>query len=142
MILVDANVLLYAYDGSNPLHEAALSWWEDRLSEPQPVRLAWATILAYIRIGTHLRVFERPLSIEEAVSHVAAWLSRPMVGILDPGLRHWSILRSLLEESRACGNLVTDAHLAALAIEHGATLCSTDRDFVRFEGLKWQNPLA
>ena len=141
MILVDANILLYACDAASPRHEVARRWWERQLSQSGLVRLAWVTVLAFVRIGTHSRVFEQPLSIDEARLHVDSWLERPMVEVLDPGERHWSILSELLVRSRASGNLVTDAHLAALAIEHGATLCSSDRDFHRFEELQWENPL-
>jgi len=140
-MLVDANLLLYAYDTSSAHHDAARTWWERRLSEPRLVRLAWVTIVAFVRIATHPRVFDQPMTIDEATTQAASWLERPMVGVLDPGPRHWTILSSLLRESRAHGNLVSDAHLAALAIEHGATLCSSDRDFRRFDGLDWTNPL-
>lgn len=142
MILVDANILLYAYDASSPLHPAASAWWAQRLNEPRSVRLAWSTVLAFVRIGTHPRVFRSPLSLEEALHHVGSWLERPMVATLSPGARHWELLDRLLRTSRAAGNLVADAHLAALAVEHGATLYSTDRDFARFEGLDWNDPLA
>ena len=142
MILVDANVLLYAYDASSPRHEAARGWWEARLSRPEPVGVAWSTVVAFVRIGTHVRVFERPLTVAEACAAVDAWLSRPMVSVLEPGPRHWEILRGLLVGAHASGNLVPDAHLAALAIEHGAVLMSTDRDFARFEGLAFEDPLA
>lgn len=141
MILVDANLLLYAYNRSSSQHEAAKSWWEERLSQAALVRLAWSTINAFIRIGTNPRAFERPLSIEEACRHVTTWLERPMVAIQQPGGLHWEIFQRLLKEAQASGNLVPDAHLAALAIEHGARLCSSDRDFSRFEGLTWENPL-
>jgi hypothetical protein len=142
MILVDANVLLYAYDASSPRHGAAKAWWEERLSGPDPVRLAWITIVAFLRIGTHHGVFVRPLAMDEACDHVRSWLARPMVDVLEPGPRHWDILQRLLVSAQATGNLVADAHLAALAIEHGARLRSTDVDFARFEGLSWQDPLA
>ncbi|OGQ91073.1 MAG: twitching motility protein PilT [Deltaproteobacteria bacterium RIFOXYA12_FULL_58_15] len=141
MILVDANLLLYAYDGSSPFHERARNWWQDQLSKPDPVRLAWSTIIAFIRIGTHPRVYEQPLQIDEAVAQVESWLERPMVDTLEPSTRHWAILSQLINTSQASGNLVTDAHLAALAIEHGATLCSSDRDFSRFDQLDWNNPM-
>jgi toxin-antitoxin system PIN domain toxin len=141
MILVDANVLLYAYDAGSQRHKAARAWWEECLSRPDPVRLAWSTIVAFLRIGTHHRVFEHPLALDEACAHVASWLARPMVALLEPGQRHWDILRRLLVSTQAAGNLVTDAHLAALAIEHGAELLSTDRDFARFEDLSWRDPL-
>jgi toxin-antitoxin system PIN domain toxin len=142
MILVDANVLLYAYDAASARHGVAKAWWEECLSGPDPVRLAWTTIVAFLRIGTHHRVFSRPLAMDEACHHVASWLERPMVGVLEPGARHWEILQRLLVSAQAAGNLVTDAHLAALAIEHGAELRSTDVDFARFEGLSWKDPLA
>jgi uncharacterized protein len=142
MILVDANLLLYAYDAASPNHQAARQWWEDRLSEDRPVRLAWTTLLAFLRISTHPRLLQAPFSLPEATGHVAAWLCRPMVDVLHPTARHWEILRGLVERGQAGGNLVPDAHLAALAVEHGATLCTTDRDFARFDGLALVNPLA
>ncbi len=142
MILVDVNLLLYACDASSEHHDAARTWWEQRLSQPPMVRLAWVTVTGFLRISTHPRVFREPMSIAEATDQVGSWLERPMVGLLEPGERHWSILSTLLRGSKAVGNLVPDAHLAALAIEHGATLCSSDRDFRRFEGLSWENPLA
>lgn len=142
MILVDANLLLYAYDASASQHDKAKHWWEQQLSNPAPVRLAWVTVLAFIRIGTNPRIFTEPLSIEEACAAVSAWLQCPMLAILEPGEHHWTLLRELLQQAQACGNLVMDAHLAALAIENGAVLCSTDCDFSRFQGLTWENPLA
>lgn len=142
MIVVDANLLLYAYDASSPRHAAARVWWEDRLSAPEPVWIAWITVAAFVRIGTHPRVFSHPLTQEEACSVVGEWFERPTVQVLEPGPRHWEILRRLLVASQATGNLVTDAHLAALAIEHGAQLMSTDQDFARFPGLAWQDPLV
>lgn len=142
MILVDANLLLYAYDTGSPVHQAARRWWESLLSGHELVRLAWATVLAFLRIGTHPRVFTAPLSIEEATGHVSSWLEQTSVGVLEPGERHWEILAELLARTQASGNLATDAHLAALAIEHGAVLHSTDQDFRRFAGLAWRDPLA
>jgi toxin-antitoxin system PIN domain toxin len=142
VILVDANLLLYAYDTTSEHHQAARGWWERSLSDKRLVRLAWITVVAFVRITTHPRVFREPMSITESTDHVGSWLERPMVGLLDPGERHWKILSDLLHEARATANLVTDAHLAALAIEHGATLCSTDRDFRRFPGLSWENPIG
>ena len=141
MILVDANLLLYAYDASVPQHEQAKHWWERQLSNPTPIRLAWVTVLAFIRIGTNPRIFTEPLSIEEACATVVSWFQCSMLAILEPGERHWTILETLLQYTQASGNLVMDAHLAALAIEYGAVLCSTDHDFSRFQGLTWENPL-
>ncbi len=141
MILIDANLLLYAYDPSSPHHQSARNWLEATFSEPEPVGLAWITVLAFIRIGTSPRPLENPFSINEATAIVTEWLERPMVTLVNPGERHWQILRDMMAKGQARGPLVTDAHLAALAIEHGATLATTDRDFARFPGLKFFNPL-
>ena len=141
MILVDANLLLYAYDASSDQHEAARKWWESALSGYSPVRVAWVTVLAFVRIGTDVRM-RSPFTLAEAISIVDEWLAEPNFSILGVGAQHWKILARLLPESQARGPLVMDAHLAALAIEHGATLCSNDRDFSRFPGLKFANPLA
>ena len=142
MILIDANILLYAHSSSSRHHAAARRWLEEVLSTPEPVGLAWDAILAFIRISTSAQVYSHPLTTEEAVGIVTDWLDRPMVRIAEPDVRHWDVLRGLLEAGQVRAALVMDAHLAALAIEHGATLCSTDRDFTRFPGLRWTNPLA
>jgi toxin-antitoxin system PIN domain toxin len=141
VIVVDANLLLYAYHAGAPEHEAARRWWEDSLSAPEPIRLPWVTALAFLRSATHPRVFRRPLEMAEARAHVDSWLVRPMVDWIEPGPRHWQILSELLEGAQIRANLTTDAHLAALAIEFGATLASSDRDFTRFAPLKLLNPL-
>ena len=141
MILVDTNLLLYAYDVSSEHHEAARRWVERAFSGPDPAALAWVTLLAFLRISTNLRVYDAPLSIGEAVEIIGEWLSRPTVTIVEPGERHWTILSSLLTAGQARGPLVMDAYLAALAIEHGLTLCTNDRDFTRFPNLRWLNPL-
>lgn len=141
MILVDANLLLYAYDPDSPRHDACKRWLEDALSGRDLVRFSWLTLWAFIRITTSARVFARPLMPAEAHAAVASWLGRPNAGILEPAERHLDLLRTLLEDGQAGGALTTDAALAAIAIEHGATLCSTDRDFARFPGLQWRNPL-
>ncbi len=106
------------------------------------MRFAWLTVWAFLRISTNPRVFERPLSMAEAEGHVSSWLAQPAAGLLEPGDRHWEILRGLTHAGQTSGPLVMDAALAAIAIEHGATLCTTDRDFARFPGLRWTNPLA
>jgi toxin-antitoxin system PIN domain toxin len=142
MILIDANLLLYASDTASVHHEAARRWLEKTFSEPEPVALAWVVLLAFLRVGTNPRLRKNALSIAEATSIVSDWLERPMVTILSPGERHWQILRDLLAKGQAHGPLITDAHLAALAIEHGAILATTDRDFTRFPGLRILNPLA
>lgn len=140
MILVDANLLLYAYDPSSLHHEAARDWLERTFSKPEHIGLTWMTILAFVRITTSPRPLEHPLSITEAAAIVSGWLERPLVTVLNPGERHWKILHDLLTKGQAHGPLVMDAHLAALAIENGATLASGDRDFTRFPGLKLLNP--
>ena len=141
MILIDANLLLYAYDPSSPHHEASRDWLETNFSRRELIGLAWSTILAFLRISTSPRPLEHPLSTLEAVAIVSEWLNRPVVTLLSPGERHWEILRGLLTHGQAQGPLVMDAHLAALAIEHGATLATTDKDFTRFPGLRLLNPL-
>ena len=141
MILVDANLLLYAYDPDSPQHDAARSWLEQVLSGPDLVRFAWVTLWAFVRIASSPRVFSDPLSPKEAHAAIASWLEQPNAGVLEPGERHLALLGDLLEEGQASGGLAMDAALAAIAVEHGATLCSTDRDFTRFPGLDWRNPI-
>jgi toxin-antitoxin system PIN domain toxin len=142
MILADANLLLYAYNTSAAEHKRARAWLGQSLSQSELFGLSWQTITAFIRIGTNPRAFDSPLTTKEATAAVAAWLERPMVRILSPGPGHWEIFERLLIEGQVRGPLVMDAHLAALAIEHGAVLHSTDRDFARFPGLKMANPLS
>ena len=142
MILIDANVLLYAYDPDSPHHEASRRWLENALSGPDAAGLAWLTLWAFLRIVTNAQVFREPLSPGEAHAIVASWLRRPNVTVLEPGERHLEILAQLLEHGQASGGLVMDAALAAIALEHGAVLCSADQDFARFPGLDWQNPLT
>jgi hypothetical protein len=142
MILVDANLLLYAYHPRAEQHEASRAWFEAVLSGPDLVRFSWLTLWAFLRIATNPRVFERPLSASEAEVAISSWLSQPAAGILDPGERHWEILRGLVRDGQAAGPLVMDAVLAAIALESGATVCATDRDFSQFSELRWTNPLA
>ncbi|WPL16197.1 putative ribonuclease VapC33 [Thiorhodovibrio winogradskyi] len=142
MIVVDANLLLYAVNRDLPQHNAARVWWESLLSRNTSVGLAWVVMLAFLRISTHPRIFECPLSIEGASSYVDEWLAVPGVKPIAPGHLHWQILQPLLIQSGTGGNLTTDAHLAALAIEQGGTLYSADNDFKRFSGLIHVNPLA
>ena len=141
MILVDANLLLYAYHPKAAQHEKSRAWLESALAGPELIRFAWLTLWAFLRIATNPRVFGRPLSASEAMAAIAAWLAQPAAGVIEPGERHWDILRELVREGQASGSLVMDAVLAAIALEHGATLCTTDRDFSRFARLKWRNPL-
>jgi toxin-antitoxin system PIN domain toxin len=139
---VDANILLYAEDSLNPLNRRARKWWDARLSGSESVCLCWIVLSAFIRIGTSPRVFEHPLSLEQAISRVQSWLDQPCTRIIRPTQNHFTIFKQMLLEGQAVANLVTDAHLAALAIEHGCELASTDSDFSRFPKLKWKNPIA
>ena len=141
MILVDANLLLYAEDALHPDNPRASAWWDEMLSGTDPVCLCWTVLAAYVRIGTNRRVFERPLSLAQAVSRVESWLDQPCTRVVHATERHWGVFRSLLVDGQATANLVTDAHLAALAIEHGCRIASADADFSRFPGLTWYNPL-
>jgi toxin-antitoxin system PIN domain toxin len=142
VILVDANLLLYAYHPRAAQHEKSRVWLEAVLSGPDLVRFAWLTLWAFLRIVTNPRAFERPLSTSEAEAAMSSWLAQPVAGIVEPGERHWEILCGLVRDGQATGPLVMDAVLAAIALEHGATVCTTDRDFSRFPGIKWMNPLA
>jgi len=142
LILVDANILLYAQDSLSPHHQQAREWWDGRLSQGGPVCLCWTVLSAFIRIGTNPRVFDHPLSLEQALARVQSWLDQPFTRVVRPTEQHWTIFQQMLTDGQAVANLVTDAHLAALAIEHGCELASTDSDFARFPKLKWSNPLS
>lgn len=141
MILCDINLLVHAYNAESPRHEAARAWWEACLNGTEPVALAWVVILGFVRLTTNRQVVTHPWSAAEVCATVRLWLERPYVTVLHPGDRHAGVLFGLLESLGAAGNLTTDAHLAALAIEHQAELHSTDADFSRFSGLRWTNPL-
>jgi hypothetical protein len=139
--LPDVNLLLYAVDEGSVRHENARVWVEERLSGTETFALAWVVLLAFIRLTTSSRVFRSPLTLSGAFDLVDSWLAQPCATVVHPTSRHAPVLRQLLEPLGTAGNLTTDAHLAALAIEHGAQLCSTDLDFSRFAGLRWTNPL-
>jgi len=141
MILIDANLLIYAHFSSLPQHAVSKRWLDARLNERIRVGLPWPSLLAFLRIATSARVFERPDSVKDAWGQVEAWLSCGNVWIPTPGEDHPAILARMLVLSGGASR-VPDAHLAALALEHGLTLCSSDGDFARFTGLKWENPLA
>ena len=141
MILVDANLLLYAEDRLSPHHDAARNWWDEQLSGDSPVCFTWTVLCAFIRLTTNPRVFKHPLSLEQATERVQSWLDQPCARIVNPTERHWIIFQELLKSGKAAANLVTDAHLASLAIQHGCILMTTDADFSRFRKLKWKNPL-
>jgi uncharacterized protein len=142
VIVPDVNLLVHAYDSQSPRHAAARAWWERLLNSTQPVGLPWVVILGFIRLTTNRQVLTHPLTSSTACAHARAWLGQPYVGIAHPGERHAELLFGLLETVGAAGNLTTDAHLAAVAIEHQAELHSTDTDFARFPGLRWINPIA
>jgi len=138
--VLDANVLLHAYNPSAPLHREARAWLEGALSADEPVGLPWVVLLAFLRIATSARAVTRPLPVNRACGMVDQLLSYLPVRVLEPGPEHWRHLRRLLQEVGSAGNLTTDAHLAALVIEHGATLVSYDHDFSRFASLRWERP--
>lgn len=142
MILIDANLLIYAYDQSSAAHQRARLWIEEVFSSGEPVRLAWSTLHAFLRITTHSALFRKPFPMVEAKAIVEEWLAMPSVTTVDPGPAYWQIFSRILLSGQVRGPLVMDAHLAALAIENGAMLCTTDRDFGRFEGLRFSNPIA
>lgn len=141
MILVDANLLIYAGVKGSSEHEAAETWLREQVATGHRIGMPWQSLLAFLRITTNPRLFTRPGTIEVALSIVEAWLRLPAVWIPEPTERHAQILGALLRDVNAQGNLVPDCHLAALAIAHGLELCSTDGDFARFGGLRWRNPL-
>ncbi len=141
MILVDANLLIYAVNPNAPQHLAARQWLEEVLSGSIWVGLPWICLIAFVRITTRTGVFANPLKVEAALEYVDAWLKQPFVQPISPGNGHWPILRNLLHSSGAAGNLTTDAHIAAMALERGAAICSADYDFRRFPGVEHVNPL-
>lgn len=142
MKLVDANVLLYAVNSDSPNHDRSRRWLERELSGAEPVGFAWVVILAFLRVATRTGILERPLSADDAVAYLDSWLRHPSVQLVVPGQNHWTIFRTLIVTSGTAGNLTSDAHLAALALEGGWIVASTDNDFRRFPGLQTINPLA
>ncbi len=142
MILVDANLLIYAHVGSFPQHAVAREWLDGQLGGGGRVGLPWPSLLGFLRLVTNARVFERPEPTAQAWRQVEAWLDAEASWIPQPTERHLELLGRLVTAGGIQASLVPDAHLAALAIEHGLTLCSTDGDFARFAGLRWENPLA
>lgn len=142
MILVDANLLLYAKVDDFPQHEAARAWLDERLNDVVGLGLPWQSLLAFVRLTSNPRIFQRPLPASDAWLQVEEWLSCRNVWIPEPTERHGEILRSLLPAVGNRSNLIPDAHLAALAMEYGLILCSSDADFGRFAGLRWRNPLS
>lgn len=142
MIVFDANLLIYAYDSGSAYHAKSRAWVEHAFSGAEAVGLPWHAITAFLRIMTNKRLPGARFTMEEATQIVEWWLKQPIVRTLVPGEQHWPLLRSLLIEGQASGALANDAQIAALTIEYGGVLHSADRDFARFPGLRWVNPLA
>lgn len=140
MILPDANILLHAVNRASGQHSVALGALQHSFEEPRGIGFAWAVLLAFLRLSTRSGIFPKPLSVEDALRVVEHWLRHPQAQVVNPGERHAEILGRLLKSAGTAGNLTTDAHLAALAIEHGAVILSFDRDFARFEGIQWTLP--
>jgi uncharacterized protein len=141
-MLVDANILLFAVDESSPFHPAATDWLVERLNGTRRIGFPWQALGAFLRIGTNPRAADNPLSPEEAWSHVDSWLAADVAWIPEPTERHADVLRSLVISYQLRGNLVSDAQIAALAVEHGLKVCSADTDFARFREIEWENPLS
>jgi hypothetical protein len=142
VILVDASVLLYAHSATSPHHEKASHWIESALARHEDIGLAWVTITAFLRLATNPAAYEQPLSMKEAVAIIDGYLSRSNVYAVSPGAEHWALFTRTCDQAQITSRLITDAHLATLALELGAALCSSDRDFTRFPGLRIINPLA
>jgi toxin-antitoxin system PIN domain toxin len=142
VIVLDANILLYAYDAASDQHRKGRAWLEQILSGAGPVGLPWQTVTAFVRIVTNPRLSGKRFTPAEAIDVVDQWVDQPNVRLLGPGDQHWNVLRQMIVDGQARGPLVTDAQLAALTVEYGGVLYTTDRDFSRFPGLRWKNPLA
>ena len=142
MIVLDANLLLYAYDSAAVQHKKARRWLEAAFSGVEPVGLPWQTVSSFLRIITNTRLPGDRFTMDEAAAIVDQWTALNVVHLLAPGDRHWAFFRRMLIDGKVSGPLTTDAELAALTMENGGVLYTTDRDFARFQGLKWTNPLA
>jgi toxin-antitoxin system PIN domain toxin len=142
VIIPDINLLLYTCDSDSPFHTKAAAWWQKCLSGPEPVGLIPVVIFGFVRIATHGRVFQQPMTPVEAGGHIRSWLAQPCSQLLEPRAEHVGQVLQLLEEIGSAGNLVTDAQIAAFAIENDAVLHTADTDFLRFTGLRWFNPLT
>lgn len=142
MIIPDINLLLYAYDAGSPFHSKAAEWWQRCLSGTEPVGLPPVVLFGFVRVATSTRVYHEPMTPAEASGHVRSWLTQPPVRIVEPGPDHILQVLKLLEAVGTAGNLVTDAQIAALTLEHGAVLHTADTDFLRFPGLRWFNPIT
>lgn len=141
MKIVDLNILLYAVNPDAPHHDRILRWWEGALNGDETIGLAWAVAVGFLRASTHPGIFPSPLTPQEAIGHLDTWLALDVVSLVTENRDHWRTLRALLTDAGVAGNLASDAHLAALALTHGASLASCDADFARFSNLRWENPL-
>jgi uncharacterized protein len=138
--IVDANVLLYAVNAESVHHDGSRTWLDSALSGRESIGFAWTVILAFVRISTSPTIFDRPLSAAQAVATAEDWLAQPPAVVVEPTTRHLALLGGLLATSGTAGNLVSDAHLATLALEHNAEIVTYDTDFARFNGLRWSAP--
>jgi len=138
--IVDVNVLLYAVNASSVHHRQARRWLDDALGGPEPVGFTWTVVLAFLRLATHRAIFDRPLTVTEAAEVVRDWLGRPGAMVVEPSARHLDLVAGLLQSTGTAGNLVADAHLAAIAVELGAAIISFDTDFQRFVGVRLETP--
>jgi toxin-antitoxin system PIN domain toxin len=141
MILPDTSLLVYAYNADAAEHTTANAWLHEIITSGEPIAFTWSTLAGFLRISTNRRAMPKPASVDDAISRVNDWLVQPSARVIRPGETHWRILQELLRAVNVGGDLVTDAHLAALAIEHDCELHSADTDFARFPGLRWRNPL-
>ena len=142
MVLVGVNLLVYAVFKDSVRHEAARAWLDTTLSGTEPVALPWVVLAGFIRISTNPRIMSVPLTLDQALDYLDEWPVLPVVRVVGPTSAHQQVFARMLRAASATGNLVSDAHLAALATEHGCSLASTDDDFQKFPGLHWLNPLA
>jgi toxin-antitoxin system PIN domain toxin len=142
MILVDINLLVFAHNPIDPFHSRAKTWWETELRAKTPIALPWSTLIGFLRLTTVPAVMKNPISGKTGCDHVDAWLACDHIQIASPGPRHWQIFAELVRTLSLVQNSIPDAHLAAMAIEHGYELCSADRGFERFRNLNWRNPIA
>lgn len=141
MIVVDANLLIYSYDTDSSHHKKSRAWVEKIFSGVEPVGLPWQTVSAFLRVTTNRRLPGPRLTVEQAVQIAEEWLAQPNVRMIVAGDEHWSLLKRMMVEGQASGPLVSDAELVALTVEYGGVLYTADRDFARFPGLRWKNPL-